>query len=62
MLPQPKSLARKNVDDATTPSLTELHSAVDEGEQRVVATLSNVLARVESGSTLTNENRSRSDG
>jgi len=44
-----------DVDDATTAPLTEAHEAVSSGEQRVIATPTDVLPRMETGAALAHE-------
>jgi hypothetical protein len=50
-----------DVNDSTTLAGSELNRSVNQSEQRVVAATANILAGVESCSTLTNENGSGGD-
>jgi hypothetical protein len=50
-----------DVNHSTTLAGSELNSSVNQGEQRVVATTANILAGMERGSALTNENGSSSN-
>src|SRR4029077_16416612 len=51
-----KLFRRNRIDIDTTPAAIEANAAVDERENRVVATESNVLARKELGAALANDN------
>jgi hypothetical protein len=50
-----------DVNHSTTLTGSKLNSSVNQSEQRVVAATANILAGVESCSTLTNENGSSGD-
>ena len=56
------SLGRKDVDHSTTASLPELNFAIDEGEQRVVSALADILAGMELRATLPDQDRPCCDG
>jgi hypothetical protein len=52
---------RNNVDNLATLALTELHTAIGEGEQSVVLANANVLAWVCTSATLTNDDGAGAD-
>jgi hypothetical protein len=51
-----------DVNNSTTLTGSKLNSSVNQGEQRVVATTANILASMERGSALTDQNGASSDG
>ena len=55
------SVERIDVDDLAAFALAELDRAVDQGEQRVVATLTDVPAGVELGAALADDDRAGAD-
>ena len=48
---------RQHVDELAAASLAELHRALDQGEQRVVAARADVLAGVDAGAALAHDDR-----
>ena len=54
------SAGRKDVDELAALAGAELHGALCQGEQCVVSTLTDVLARMDTGATLANEDGSGS--
>src|SRR5205085_5717006 len=54
-------LAGDDVDEPAAAPLAELHDAVGRGEERVVATATDVLTGVELGAALAHDDRARGD-